>query len=423
MNDMSPGWSRLVLALLAMLAAWALFGLSAPDPQSFDVDEAEYIAMGAASLSQALGETDASLGGQVPGAIEAPWRDGFHKTTFGFQSPGLPKLLFGLIARGSNVRDIDAAVWPRFVSRQLSRSEFKAKRQAAKAKLVAALGPARQATRLLAALVAALLFAIAHRMTSGWQARPWITPLAGATAALFWISSPAVSEAAHHVRPGLLPVTFWCAALLTVLTLRLPKGQLVLTLMLGLSVGLATSGKLNGVLLAPLVPFFLHQAGARRLRLVAATGLAAALSFATFVALSPGLWHDTAGGLAQIVAAWRGDLAHQTSLAPAGSVIPTGRLDALLVALKGLASEGAPLSAVLGFFGLGALAKGAYHSTDDRITLAWCLVLLLGSGLIIPFERLRYLVPLAAPAALAASLLLTRLAAFLIPAPSQAEQA
>jgi hypothetical protein len=421
MNEVSAQRRRLGEALLALVAAWLLLGLGAPEPATapgadFDVDEAEYLGMGVASLAQLAGRGDATLNGQLPGPIVTPWRDGIHASTFGFQSPGLPKLLFGLVAAQAGVDTVDAGVWPRFVPKGLSKGEFKAHRQAAKAGLLPALGPARGLMRLLAALIAALLFASAHRIAAGWGSRLRPATLAGALAALLWILSPAALEAAHHVRPGLLPILFWCAGLVAALELG-PDRTLALAILTGVALGLATAAKLNGALFAPLIPAFLYLKGARRARLAALTTLAAALSLTIFFLFAPGLWHDTLSGLTQILTAWRGDLAHQAALYGATVRVPTGRLDALGIALGGLATQAGPLAAwlpfagaLLGLGGLAALARGARHSSADRLTLTWCLVLVLGSGLLLPLDRLRYLTPLAAPTALAAGLLFARLA-------------
>jgi len=413
MKEVSAPARRLGEALLAFAVAWVLLGFSSPAARDaaagpgarFDVDEAEYLAMGVASTAQLFGETDAAAG-----EARDPWRGGIHATTFGFQSPGLPKLLFGLVARSAGVRQIDPAVFPRFIPKELSKGEFKARRLAAKAQLEPALDPAREVTRLLAAAIAALLFAAAHRIASTWH-RP---TLAGTLAALLWLASPAALEASHHVRPGLLPILFWCAMLVCALAAPLRAKPLAL----GLLLGLATAGKLNGALAAPLIPLFLYLAGARGAKLAAATALAAALSIAVFLLFAPGLWHDPIGGISQILHLWRGDLAHQASLYGADVHVPTNRLEALWVALLGLAKHAGPLAGVVPFagaalalFGAATLIRGARHSAADRVALAWCLVLIVASGLILPLDRLRYLTPLTAPAALLAGLFLARLTA------------
>lgn len=426
MKEVSAHWRRIGEALVAFAVAWVLLGLAQPGAPSaegslgarFDVDEAEYIAMGVASVAQLLGE-EAILPSKPlppgdPREEPDPWRDRLHATTFGFQSPGLPKLLFGLAARTSGVRQVDPAVFPRFIPKELSKGPFKARRLAAKAVLEPALDRARLLTRLFAAAIAALLFAAAQQIARAWR-RP---TLAGSLTALLWISSPAVLEASHHVRPGLLPILFWCMMLVAALAAPLRSRPFTLAAALGLCLGLATAGKLNGALAAPLVPLFLYVAGVRRAKLAATTALAAVLSLTVFLAFAPGLWHDTASGISRILHLWRGDLAYQASLYGADVRVPSNHLEALWIAILGLAGHAGPLAgfvpfagAALALLGAAALIRGARHSAADQTALAWCLILILGSGLILPLDRLRYLTPLAAPAALLAGLLLARLTA------------
>lgn len=457
MNDVSARLRRVAPLTLVFMASMGLLGLlgsvggsrgpesaaAEPAGKRFDTDEAEYLAMGVHSLAQLLGETDATADGQLPVTGQPgtdPWRAGVHESTFGFQSPGLPKVVFGLVGRASGVTAIDPAVYPRFVPKELPKGAAKERRLAARERLLPALGPARDLMRVLASLVAVLLFAAGRRVAATWGAGSCYEHLAGSLAAGLWLASPATLEAANHVRPGLLVILFWTTGLALVQRrlgvlgssprlgagdspeagsaaeqLEASASNWSLALVLGLALGLATASKLNGVLFAPLVPIFLALVGLRGRRLVVPTAVAGLLAFAVFVLFAPGLWHDTLGGTGQMLQAWRGDLAHQAALYGDTVTVPKSYLAALVLALGGLFTEAGAFStwmphlgASLGLLGIVALAGGARHSLQDRAVLAWCVVLVVGSGLVLPMDRLRYLLPLAAPAALAGGLFVAR---------------
>ena len=434
---MSPSHQRttlgLVVASLAALAlAWLLLALhnKEVDPGTFQVDEAEYLTLGVHSVRQVRGLSDPSVGGQIFVATEAaPWRTGIHESTFGFQSPGLPKLLFGIVGSAAGVGEVDPKLFPRFNSPNLSRSAAKSERLAAAEAVRPALGPGRAVTRLLAAAIAALLFGLAAGLS-----RVWTSTLGsyatGALAAGLWLSAPIVWEASAHVRPGLLPVAFWCAGLAAALGIRRP-GILPVSLALGLACGLATAGKLNGILLAPLVPAMLYwnrralafEPGPALRQAAVGTLVAAVVCIGAFLALAPGLWHDTASGMVQIVRMWNGDLAFQARQANLAVEVSTGAADSLAMGIRGLVAESGPLAAfapylgaVLLPLGLVALVRGSRARADrpaqthrDRMVLAWALVLLVASAWLMPMDRPRYILPMVAPAALVQALVIARL--------------
>jgi hypothetical protein len=404
--------------------------IESPD---FRIDEAEYITLGVHSVRQALGKTDASAGGQLGDQVYShPWRQGIHESTFGFQSPGLPKLIFGSLGIVSGVEQIDVKLFPRFGTQTTAKGVLKTERTRAKALVKPALDSAREVTRLWAALVAALLFGIASSVAAGWSGSK-LHYFCGALAAILWISSPVVWEASAHVRPGLLPVVFWCTALLVVLMARqLPV--LAIAALLGLCCGMATAGKLNGVLLAPLIPYFLFNVQrARGIEKIAALGsalagtlLAGLLSFGVFLALAPGLWHDTIAGVASIVELWNGDLASQAKINPKSIEISTGAMHSIGMGLRGLVSSQGPLAGFIPYLGilllplgLAALSRGSRARSEasgqhfvDRNVLAWSLLLLFASAYLVPMDRPRYMLPMVAPVALVEALLLARLIGF-----------
>jgi hypothetical protein len=435
-----PNRSTWIAALLALATAWLCFGLPVgrDAERGFEVDEAEYLTLAIHSVRQAQGKTDATLGTQLPRIDDlSPWRDGIHDSTFGFQSPGLPKLLFGAAGVAAGVGEVSAEVFPRFLPPDLSRGAAKERRLAARELVLPALEPARRVARGLASLIAALLFAIAYSVSGAW-AGPRLRYVCGAFAGLLWITSPIAWEASAYVRPGLLPVLFWCAALLATLKIKRPS---ILATVLGLCCGLATAGKLNGVLLAPLVPillFFAQRANglkARDAAKVAAlcTPLAAVLSFAVFLVFAPGLWSDTFSGLVQIVRLWRSDLAHQATLAVETIAISSGPMHSLRMGFSGLANTSGPLAGIAPFLGvvllplgLAALARGSKCGGQphvDRAVLAWSLFLLFASAWLIPMDRARYILPMVAPAALVQALLLARLLSLVPRLRTQSEHA
>jgi hypothetical protein len=425
--------SRTLLATLAaFVAAWLLLGLPLDKPDSgiFQVDEAEYLTLAVHSVRQARGLTDASVGGQIEvrdGA--APWRAGIHESTFGFQSPGLPKLLFGLAGSAAGAGEVNPKVFPRFADPSLSKGPAKLERKAAAQAVLPALGAGRAVTRLLAAAIAALLFALAAGISRAWT-RPLGSYATGALAAALWLSAPIAWEASAHVRPGLMPVAFWCAGLAAALGIRRP-GILPISLALGLACGLATAGKLNGILFAPLVPALLYwnrraigiDPGPALRQAAIGTLISAAVCIAAFLALAPGLWHDTISGMGSVLNMWNGDLAFQAQQTNLSVEVSTGAADSLAMGFRGLFTTAGPLAglvpylgAVLLPLGLLALARGSRARPDapaqthrDRAVLAWALVLLLASAWLMPLDRPRYILPMVAPAALVEALVLARL--------------
>ena len=413
-----------IATAICFMMAWLVLGLPIARiaDRDFEVDEAEYLTIAVHSMRQAMGETDASVGGQlVLPTNPDPWKDGIHDSTFGFQSPGLPKLLFGITGVAAGVGEVDALVFPRFAEPGLSRGAAKERRLAAREAVKPALSPGRALTRVLTSIIAALLFAIASSVASSW-AKPSHRHVAGVLAAALWLASPVAWEASAYVRPGLLPIVFWCAALLLTLTV---ERTIFLSIGLGICCGLATAGKLNGILIAPLVPYFLFNVlrgrGIDRRQAfritTGASALAGTLAFAIFLLFSPGLWHDTLSGVSQTLRMWTGDLAHQASIAPDTATIASGPMHSLQLGFSGLVSFASAVpyaGAVLLPLGLAALARGSKQGQQphvDRVVLAWSALLLLASALLIPMDRARYILPMIAPAALVQALLIARVMA------------
>ena len=421
-----------VASLVVMALAWLLLALPlrGVEPGTFQVDEAEYLTLAVHSVRQARGLSDASVGGQIQVPVKAaPWRTGIHKSTFGFQSPGLPKLLFGIAGSAAGVGEVNPRVFLRFSSPNLPRGVAKSERIAAAGAVLPALGPGRAVTRWFAAAIAALLFALATGISRAWTSTRG-SYTTGALAAVLWLSAPVVWEASAHVRPGLMPVAFWCVGLVATLGIRRP-GILPVSLALGLSCGLATAGKLNGILLAPLVPALLYW-NRRALDIeprtafrhaAVGTVIAATISIGAFLALAPGLWHDTISGMAEIVRMWSGDLAFQARQTNLAVEVSTGATVSLAMGFQGLVATSGPLAGLVPYLGaallplgLVALVRGSRGRRDkpaqshrDRALLAWALVLLVASAWLIPMDRPRYILPMVAPAALVEALAIARL--------------
>lgn len=420
----------LLLALVAGLVAW--FALRAPEREpSFKVDEAEYLAMGLFSVEQWQGTSDATRGGLVAAPDPATWREGVHAVTFGFQSPGLPKVVFGTLAQahlepGTVVLPY---VFRRFVPPDLAGLPPRTHRLSAREPLLPALEPARARMAGLAALAAALLALAAASIARTFNPHPVAGALAATVAVAGFLTSPAVREAANYVRPGLFPVLFTSAAVVVflraiarrdrrlALDLPAPVRLLGVAIGLGLCLGLATAGKLNGALLAAAIPFLVWplrgKPGARAAAIVGAW----AIGFGVFVLFAPGLWGNLVEGVRAILDGWRGDLAWQAEQYNGEVHVAQGRFDALRLSMGALLSSAGPFAAwvpfagtLFGVLGIVGLGLGARRSDTDLGVFGFCVVLLVGSALVVPMERLRYFLPMVWPLALGAGLLVERLA-------------
>lgn len=425
----------LLLAALVGLVAW--FGLRQVEAEpSFKVDEAEYLAMGLLSVEQWSGAGDAG-GGLLAVSEPDSWREGIHEVTFGFQSPGLPKLVFGQIVRAAlgpdNVGRVTPLVFRRFAEQLSDPGMGRAVRLSAREPLLPALEPARGVIAGLAAAIAALLFwcaaTVAQRFHQGRTAG-WI---AGGAAALLWSTSPAVYEAANYVRPGLFPILFWIAGLAVALTMLGLIEHLdpeaaeavdtseslallaVVTAALGICLGLAVAGKPNGVVFVPVIPLLLWPFAKRWGLKALATLSAWALGFVVFVVLAPGLWSDTWNGVSQMLGAWRGDLQWQAEQYGGDVEVASSLFDALRISVIAMLRDSGPLGlwipyvgTLLGLAGLAGCVLGATHSRADRMVLGFGAVLLVSSALIVPMDRTRYFLPLVLPLALAGGLFVER---------------
>ena len=424
----------LLLAALVGLGAW--FGLRQVEAEpSFKVDEAEYLTMGLLSVEQWSGARDAG-GGMLAVSDPGSWREGIHEVTFGFQSPGLPKLVFGQLARAAlgpdNVGRVTPLVFRRFAEQLSDPGMGRAVRLSAREPLLPALEPARGVVAGLAAAIAALLFWCAAMVAQRFHKAPTGGWIAGGAAALLWSTSPAVYEAANYVRPGFFPILFWIVGLAVALALLGVREHLapepaaedsseslallsVVTVALGVCLGLAVAGKPGGVVFVLAVPMLLWPFAKRFGLKTLATLCAWALGFAVFVALAPGLWTDTWDGVGQMLGAWRGDFQWQAEQYGGDVEVAASLWDALRISVIAMLRDSGPLGlwlpyvgTLLGLAGLVGCALGATHSRADRLVLGFGVVILAGSALIVPMDRTRYFLPLVLPLALACGLFVER---------------
>ena len=425
-------WLVPALALAAGLVAW--FVLHAPDPErGFEIDEAEYLAMGLFSVEQLLGEDDATRGGNIalaPGEDPGTWRGGVHEVTFGFMSPGLPKLVFGTVVRAVLPADtvVSPLIFRRFAPEGVPNHKAKALRLGSRHSLAPALEPARAVTTGLAALAAALLAAASALVVRTFDRRPWTTALGAAAATGLWLSAPAVQDAAHYVRPGLFPVVFWALALVLFLVAlgnrapALARGEAIrpsplLLVGLGLCLGLAAAGKLNGVLLAAVIPTLLWPLTTNKPRVLMYSACVWGLGALVFYLFNPGLWSAPVQGTDAILAGWRGDMRWQTEQYGGTLRVAESRFDALQLSFGALLREAGPLAGVVPYvgtilcvLGLTAVGLGMRRSRADHGLYWYAVLLLFGSALIVPMERMRYFLPMVGPLAICGGVLVARLA-------------
>lgn len=442
-----PPPSRLVPLLLALAAgalAWLAFTPVVKGELHFEVDEAEYLAMGLFTVEQDQGLADATRGGLVPADDPNTWRGGIHEVTYGFQSPGLPKFVFGGIVRATLPEGTLVLPWvfPRFTPESTGGFAPRSIRLSAREALKPALAPAREVPRMLLALAAGLLAFGAARIAQGFSTR-LVEPVVAATVAGFgFVTSGAVQAAANHVRPGAFPVVFMAlgwAVFLWAVRSRAGTGVRLFgaAIGFGLALGLATAGKLNGAVFAAAIPFLVMPLGGPRASRVVAMAGAWLIGFAVFVLFAPGLWHDTLGGIEQILRGWRGDFAFQSERYGDEVRVSAGRLDGLGLALRAMCGEAGPgggfapylgvLFTVLGALGLAGFALGGRvfgrgegapptpNRAVDHGAFWFCILLVVGSGLLVPMDRTRYYLPLVWPLALAAGVFVARIGSLVGP--------
>ena len=415
----APAWTRWLLPLALGLVAslWFHLGRDASRDGQLDIDEAEWLGMSIHSF-QLLATGESRDLGATPEELDAaaadPWRLGIADSTFGWMNPLLPKLVFGAVAQVQGHRHAHRDVYMRFLQDEPGQAERARARLVASQLFVPALAGGRAVTTLLAACVAALLFA-AGRSLGGTTC--------GLVAWLLWAASPAAREAAQHVRTDLFPLAFSLAALAYALArrdrlagARGARAQIGGGLVLGVLAGLAVGSKPNGALVAVAVALWLpalwllRPAGERTSfarGLLPASLAAAAACLALFALFNVAAWGPAPlEGLAELRRRWEQsmvfnqrhylhkiaiarDLPQRVSLALHGTL---GR-DEPLRALTGL-----PLGAPLLVGGLWLLVRDLVRGALDarasaRVLLAWTAVIVTGTTLWLPMDWERFFLP------------------------------
>lgn len=412
----------LPLALGLIAALWFQLGRDASRDGELDVDEAEWLSMSIHSFQLLATGESRDLGASPEELAEAasdPWRLGIADSTFGWMNPLLPKLVLGAVAQAQGFRLAHRDVFLRFLQDEPDPAERARARLVASQLFVPALGGGRAVTTLLAAGVAALLFA-AGRSLGGTAC--------GLVAWLLWIASPAAREAAQHVRTDLFPLVFSLAALAFALARRESlagargaRAQIAGGLVLGVLAGLAVGSKLNGALVAVAVGLWLPalwllEPADRRTSLarglLPASLAAGASCVALFALLDVAAWPPAPlDGLSELVRRWdqsmvfnqrrylhtveiARDLPQRVSLALRGTL----DRDEPLRALTGL-PLGAPLL-IGGLLLLGrdlardlARRRGSTAASAALVVLAWIAVVAVGTTLWLPMDWERFFLP------------------------------
>ena len=415
-----PVWPAALFVFLVAVA-WFHFGRDGTRDGRFEIDEAEWVAMGVHTWQLATGNGSADLGAseqELRAADGRPWRLGIEESTFGWMYPLLPKLAFGAAAAATGLDRTTRTIYPRFRPQDPGRS--RAARDEARALLAPGLAPARLVVACVAAGVAALLFLVAAEVAGR---------LAGACCVLLWLASPTARAVAVHVRTDLFPILFGLAALLVAMRWRRAlsgaRGFAALVtaaLGVGVACGLSVGSKLNGALVSFAVPLWFLALHAGRTRLVpavryASVGLLASglVCAGLFWLCLPGLHGDPpVAAVKELLQRWDSSLAHQVRIGPADLPTPESFLARCALALRRVVLDAEPANELLGVplgvaavpLGVGWLTVRARENLTSRLVLAFVGVVGLGTVLWIPHDRPRFFLPLVVLVVLLEGLLL-----------------
>ena len=418
------GGALLFLLLVALAGApLALFRERIFEGQ-LNSDEPEWLAISILHWNQLVRGAPPAGAEDKPGKPEdGPWQQGVQDTTFGYMNPCLPKLVWGglFALAGHTQASIDS--FQAFHRGSLERAS------PANALLLPALPLARSCVMILAAISGALVFCVARASLPAGP--PWLAAASGAVAMALWLASPLVLHTANYVRtdhfmlPFALGLWWWTLARRDQLAgARGLAPALWAGLAAGILGGLATSGKLNGALAlvgcgAGVLAHWLLLPPRRPAlgRALAALALAGSVAFGVFAALNPRLWSGPLEGVQDILARWDRlmdyfqevapsvgvAVAHTTSESLALFATRTLERDEPLRAYTGLAWGG--LWIALGFAAIVLAAAGrgplAPRTAPDRLraqsaaacSLAFVLVLVLGTALWLPLDWERFFLP------------------------------